>query len=156
MSSQRTRMSHSIVTFSYLFLFSSLETFSLILDLFFRVSSFNICTLNIRFFSNPPYYTVTAIADLSDSQNINVFALAETWISPNTIPLLNYLMLYLMVTLPLTLLVLFLVHSLLQLLVVAQLFLSVKLAKVSPHRLLLLNHLNYPQSRSNLLTLIWL
>jgi len=40
------------------------------------------CTLNIRSFTNPLHYT--AIADLADTHNIDIFALSETWISPNT------------------------------------------------------------------------
>jgi len=40
------------------------------------------CTLNIRSFTNPLHYT--AIADFADTHNIDVFALSETWISPNT------------------------------------------------------------------------
>jgi len=46
------------------------------------VSSLNMCTLNIRSFTNPLQYT--AIADLADTHNIDVYALSETWISPNT------------------------------------------------------------------------
>jgi len=40
------------------------------------------CALNIRSFTYPLNYT--AIADLADTHNIDVFALTETWISPNT------------------------------------------------------------------------
>jgi len=40
------------------------------------------CTLNIKSFTNPLHYTT--IADLADTHNINVFALSETWNSPNT------------------------------------------------------------------------
>jgi len=40
------------------------------------------CTLNIRSFTNPLHYT--AIADFADTHNIDVFALSETWIFPNT------------------------------------------------------------------------
>jgi len=40
------------------------------------------CTLNIRSFTNPLHYN--AIADLADTHNIDIFALSETWISPNT------------------------------------------------------------------------
>jgi len=40
------------------------------------------CTLNIRSFTNPLHYT--AIIDLADTHNIDVFALSKTWISPNT------------------------------------------------------------------------
>jgi len=47
-----------------------------------RVSSLNICTLNVRSFTNPLQYT--AIADLADTHYIDIFALTETWISPNT------------------------------------------------------------------------
>ena len=45
-------------------------------------SFLNICTLNIRSLTNPLHYT--AIADLANTHNINVFALTETWISPKT------------------------------------------------------------------------
>jgi len=48
-----------------------------------RVSSLNMCTLNIRSFTNHLHYT--AIADLAVTHNIDVFALTETLISPNTI-----------------------------------------------------------------------
>jgi exonuclease III len=47
-----------------------------------RVSSLNLCTLNIRSFTNPLHFT--AVADLAHTHNIHVFALTETWISPNT------------------------------------------------------------------------
>jgi len=47
-----------------------------------RVSSLNMCTLNIRSFTNLLHYN--AIADLADTHNIDAFALSETWISPNT------------------------------------------------------------------------
>jgi len=47
-----------------------------------RVSSLNMCTLNIKSFTNLLHYT--AIADLADTHNIDIFALSETWISPNT------------------------------------------------------------------------
>jgi len=52
-------------------------------------STFNICTLNIRSLLNPLKYT--AISDLADTRNIDVFALTETWITPAT--LLNFAML---------------------------------------------------------------
>jgi len=47
-----------------------------------RVSSLNMCSLNIRSLTNPLH--LTAIADLADTHNIDIFALSETWISPNT------------------------------------------------------------------------
>jgi len=83
-----------------------------------------------RSFTNPLHYTV--IADLADTHNIDVFALTEIWISPNTssaqlfdaiprgIPSLTHL-------------VLFLMHILFQSLVVAHHFFSVNLANFSPH-----------------------
>jgi len=46
-----------------------------------RVSSLNMCTLNIRSFTNPLHYI--AIADLADTHKIDVFAPSETWISLN-------------------------------------------------------------------------
>ena len=55
-----------------------------------NVSFLNMCTLNIRSFTHPLHYT--AIADLADTHNIHVFALTETWISSNTIPLPNSFM----------------------------------------------------------------
>ena len=45
-------------------------------------SRLNMCTLNIRSFTNPLHYT--APADLAESNNIDIFALTETWINPNT------------------------------------------------------------------------
>ena len=42
-------------------------------------TTFNICTLNIRSFLNPLKYT--AVSDLAQSHNIDVFALSETWIT---------------------------------------------------------------------------
>jgi len=42
------------------------------------------CTLYIRSFINPLHYT--AIADLVDTNKIGLFALTETWISPNITP----------------------------------------------------------------------
>jgi len=41
-----------------------------------RVTSLNMCTLNIRSFTNPLHFT--AIADLADNHNTDVFALSET------------------------------------------------------------------------------
>jgi len=104
-----------------------------------RVSSLNICNLNIRSFTNALHYT--AIADLADTHNIDVFALSETWISPNT----TFAQLFDAIPPGFTfinrpiLLVLFLIHPLLQSLVAAQHFFSVNLANFSPHLLLLLN-----------------
>jgi len=46
------------------------------------LNSINMCTLNIRSFTNPIHYTV--IADLADTHYIDVFANTETWLSPNT------------------------------------------------------------------------
>jgi len=77
--SQRTRMSHSIVI--SIFLFSSLETFNLILCLSL-VSSFTMCTPNIRFFTNPLHYT--DITNLIATHNINISTLTETQIPPST------------------------------------------------------------------------
>jgi exonuclease III len=45
-------------------------------------AKFNMCTLNIRSLTNPIHYT--ALSDLADTYNIDLFALTETWISPNT------------------------------------------------------------------------
>jgi len=45
---------------------------------------FNISTLNIRSLLNPLKYT--AISDLADTHNIDVFALTETWITPFATP----------------------------------------------------------------------
>jgi len=47
-------------------------------------STFNICTPNIRSLLNPLKYT--AISDLADTRNIDVFALTETWITPSATP----------------------------------------------------------------------
>jgi len=68
-----------LVTFSYRILLHSLEIFSLILDLFL-VSLLSICAL----LTSGHSIHCTAIADLADTHNIDVFALTETWISPNT------------------------------------------------------------------------
>jgi len=46
--------------------------------------SFNLCTLNIRSLLNPLKYT--AISDLADTRNIDVFALTETWITSSATP----------------------------------------------------------------------
>jgi len=40
------------------------------------------CTLNIRSLTNTLHYT--ALADLAESRNIHVFALTETWLTPNS------------------------------------------------------------------------
>jgi len=95
------------------------------------VSRFNMCTFNIRSFINPRQYT--AIADLADTHKINVFALTETWISPNT-----------------TSAQLILIHTLLQSLVAAQHVFSVQSSLHTYYYFQIL------QSRSNFLTLIWL
>jgi len=60
--------------FSYLFLFYSRKKSSLILDLF--LVYLNMCTVNIRPFSNPLHYTAT-IADLAAAHNNDVFALTD-------------------------------------------------------------------------------
>ena len=44
-------------------------------------SVFNVCTLNIRSLLNPLKYT--AISDLAETRNIDLFALTETWITPS-------------------------------------------------------------------------
>jgi len=81
LTSQRTRMSHTCNIFVSLLILLSGDiqsnpgTVSL-------VSSLNMCTLNIRSFTNLLHYT--AIADLADTHNIDIFALSETWISLNT------------------------------------------------------------------------
>ena len=45
-------------------------------------NSLNICTLNIRSLTNSLHYT--ALDDLAESHNIHVFALTETWLTPNS------------------------------------------------------------------------
>ena len=45
-------------------------------------SKFNVCTFNIRSFTNPLHYT--ALADLAYTYSIDLFALTETWVSSNT------------------------------------------------------------------------
>jgi Reverse transcriptase (RNA-dependent DNA polymerase)/Endonuclease-reverse transcriptase len=45
-------------------------------------SNINLCTLNIRSLTNPLHYT--ALADIAETQNINIFAITETWITPST------------------------------------------------------------------------
>ena len=45
-------------------------------------SKFNVCTFNIRSFTNPLHHT--ALADLADTYSIDLFALTETWVSSNT------------------------------------------------------------------------
>jgi exonuclease III len=81
LSSQRTRMSHTgnIVISLLILLSGDVQSNPGPVS---RLSSLNMCTLNIRSFTNPLHYT--AIADLVDTYNIDVFALTETWISPNT------------------------------------------------------------------------
>jgi hypothetical protein len=39
-------------------------------------SEFSVCTFNIRSFTNPLHYT--AVADVADSHNFDLFALTET------------------------------------------------------------------------------
>jgi len=78
----------------------------------FRASALNMCTLNIRSFTNPIHYT--AIAILAVTHNIDVFVVTKTWISPCTTSAQLYLMLSLMDSPSLTLLVMFLIHALLQ------------------------------------------
>jgi len=81
LTSQRTRMYHSCNIFILLLILLSGDI-QFNPEPVSRVSSLNMCTLNIRCFTNPVHYT--AIADLADTHNIDVFALTETWISPNT------------------------------------------------------------------------
>jgi len=81
MSSQRTRMSQTCNIFISLLILLSRDIQSTPGPIS-RVSSLNISTLAIRSFTNPLHYT--AIAVLADTHNIDVFALTETWISPNT------------------------------------------------------------------------
>jgi hypothetical protein len=69
-------------------------------------AKFNLCTLNIRSMTNPVHYT--ALSDLADTYNIDLFALSETWISPIVLLLLSSLMLFLLVFLSLVILDLFL------------------------------------------------
>jgi hypothetical protein len=45
-------------------------------------AEFNLCTLKMRSLTNPVHYT--ALSDLADTYNIDLFALSETWISPST------------------------------------------------------------------------
>jgi len=45
-------------------------------------NTFQVCTLNIRSLLNPVKYT--AIADLADAYQIDLFALTETWISSSS------------------------------------------------------------------------
>jgi hypothetical protein len=45
-------------------------------------AKFNLCTLNIRSLTNSVHYT--ALTDLADIYNIDLFALTEIWISPST------------------------------------------------------------------------
>jgi len=70
------------VTFSNLFLFYPLQTFSP--GPVSRLSSCNTWTLDISSFTSPLHYT--ALSDLTDSYNdyIDVFALTETWIANKT------------------------------------------------------------------------
>jgi hypothetical protein len=44
-------------------------------------SIFNVCTFNIRSLTNHLHYT--ALASLAQTHNVDIFALTETWISPN-------------------------------------------------------------------------
>jgi exonuclease III len=45
-------------------------------------SIFNVCTFNIRSLTNHLHYT--ALTSLAQTHNVDIFALTETWISPNT------------------------------------------------------------------------
>ena len=47
-------------------------------------SPLNMCTLNIRSLTNTLHHRPTAHADLAESRNIHVFALTETWLTPNS------------------------------------------------------------------------
>jgi len=132
-------------------LFYSREIFSLILDLFLvSLDPLNMWTLNIRFFANLHY---AAIADLAGTRNIDVFALTETWIYPNTtsaqlfdaIPRgFSFINTPRPVADPFTS----------SIIVAAQHFLCVNFANFSPHLMLLLNPLNCLHSQSNFVTLI--
>ena len=65
-------------------------------------NNFNVCTLNTRSLLNPMKFT--AIFDLAQSRNVDLFALTETWIT--LLPhLLNYAMQPLPVSLSLAVLV---------------------------------------------------
>jgi hypothetical protein len=70
-------------------------------------AKFSLCTLNIRSLTNPAHYT--ALSDLVDTYNIDLFALSETWISPSRLVLLllSSLMLFLLDFLSLVILDLF-------------------------------------------------
>jgi len=81
LTSQRNRMSHTCKIFISPFILLSGDIQSNPGPVS-RVSSLNMCTLNIRSVTNHLHYTT--IADLADTHNINVFALSETWISLNT------------------------------------------------------------------------
>jgi len=70
-TSQRTRMSHTRCIFIFLLILLSGDIRSNPGPVS-RVSSLNMCTPNIRSFINPLHYT--AIADLTDTHNIDVFA----------------------------------------------------------------------------------
>jgi hypothetical protein len=45
-------------------------------------SIFNVCAFNIRSLTNDLHYT--ALASLAQTHNVDILALTETWISPNT------------------------------------------------------------------------
>jgi len=99
LTSQRTRTSHTCHIFLSLLILLSGDIQSNPGPVS-HVSSLNMCSRNIRSFPNRLHYT----ADLADTHNIDVFALTETWISPNTTsaqlfdaipPLLIHLILFL-------------------------------------------------------------
>jgi hypothetical protein len=45
-------------------------------------AKFNMCSICIRSLTNPIHYS--ALSNLADTYNIDLFALTETWISPGT------------------------------------------------------------------------
>jgi len=120
----------------------SLETFSLILDLF-------LVSLNTGLFTNPLHYA--AIADLADNRNIDVFALTETCISTNTTSA------QLFDAIPHGFTARLFPDSCTSSIVGGgTAFLLYEPCKLLPHLLLLSNPLKCLLSRSNFLTLIWL
>jgi len=118
------------------------------------VSCLNMCTLNIRSFTNPFLYRLPLLLTQLILKTLMSLLLLKLGCLL-TLHLLINLMLFLVDSPSLTHLVLFPIHSLLQSLVAAQHFFSVNLANFSPHLLLLLNLLNCLQSQSSFLTLIW-
>jgi len=81
LTSQRTRMSHTSNIFISLLILLSGDNQSNPRPVS-CVSALNMYTLNIRYFTDPLHFA--AIADLADANSINIFAVTETWISPNT------------------------------------------------------------------------